>query len=65
MLTLGWGIANQKWRDRSLVDQRPTTMADSGVDTEKIARLAKMAEAARLGGKGSRSRHSPPDNQAQ
>jgi hypothetical protein len=35
-------------------------MADSGVDTEKIARLAKMAEAARLGGKGSiRRKHAP------
>ena len=35
-------------------------MADSGVDTDKIARLAKMAEAARLGGKGSiRRKHAP------
>ena len=35
-------------------------MADTGVDTDKIARLAKMAEAARLGGKGSiRRKHAP------
>ena len=51
---------NKKWCDPSNVDERPTTMADSGVDTEKIARLAKMAEAARLGGKGSiRRKHAP------
>ena len=37
-----------------------SAMADSGVDTDKIARLAKMAEAARLGGKGSiRRKHAP------
>ncbi len=35
-------------------------MADTGVDTEKIARLAKMAEAARLGGKGSIRRKAMP-----
>ncbi len=35
-------------------------MADTGVDKEKIARLAAMAEASRLGGKGSiRRKHAP------
>jgi hypothetical protein len=44
--TQWWHIAVQPPH----VDERPTTMADSGVDTVKIVRLDKVAAAARLGG---------------
>ena len=56
-------VGEQCFKERHFVDKAlrlSNNMADSGVDTDKIARLAKMAEAARLGGKGSiRRKHAP------